>query len=159
MAKIILRGGRNPIEIDNQRAKEIKKDWLNSILPRQVDVGTAVFLSSEIKSIEGLGEVKNPFRYDLNNSSHKQEIKDFEKEFLSFCKENPSVCDWKDRIFIHLKMFEKLGAIKIFGDPRKNNYSVINPKLCETLFRKFGALQVLRWLRERARRLNQESCK
>ena len=107
-------------------------------------------------------------KYDLKNENDKRIIKDFEKEFLSWLKDNPNKANWKNRIFAELIYFQEKGAIKICGDitkiPTIDNYWPINyniiigkERLFEDLQEKFQALNELRYLRERAKKHNEES--
>jgi len=51
MAILKLKGEPEPIEISNQRAKEIQKDWLNNELPEIIEAGNITFSKRDLKAV------------------------------------------------------------------------------------------------------------
>ena len=72
MAKIHLRGGHS-IEVSQEKAKEINRDWIDKVLPEMVELETESFKSSEIKGIEGVGVSIKDDRHSLDNPRTKEE--------------------------------------------------------------------------------------
>jgi len=110
-----------------------------------VELETETFKSSEIKGIEGINGGIRDDRHDLNDPKTKEEVLEFERKYLKYLEENPSV----DKKFSHLAWFEKMGAIKLNGD--NVNYTVTNRMLFRELQWKFQSWNQLRWRREKAR--------
>jgi hypothetical protein len=52
MAKIFLKGVREPIEVSNERATALKEDWLADSLPDTIDLGGLITEKTALKSIE-----------------------------------------------------------------------------------------------------------
>lgn len=84
MAQILLRG-QDPIEISDERAREIKNDFANGSLPDVVEIDNLVFNKKELKSISLSHHEKEErnFPYDYSLDELKEIIGDFEKEFLA----------------------------------------------------------------------------
>jgi len=166
MAKIFLRA-RLPIAIDNEKAKQLKEQWIAGTLPVMIDTESESFKSRDISGFgEIFGEDNTGKRYDLDNPVQVEIIKQFEKDFKGYLKEHSTLCNWKDRTFIHLLWFQELGAIKIKGDTNKKptsdnvwiaNYSVVDPILFTELQKKWSAFNELRWRREMAKKREKEA--
>ena len=159
MAKIHLRGGHS-IEVSQEKAKEINRDWIDKVLPEMVELETESFKSSEIKGIEGVGVSIKDDRHSLDNPRTKEEVKDFEKKYLQYLEDNPKKFNWKNKVFSHLIWFQELGAIKLTGDISKIssidnmwhfNYKIDNRELFTELQWKFQSWNELRWRRERVK--------
>jgi len=169
MAKIFIKGKTTPIEIEEERAKALKQDWLKGRLPNIIDLETVTIKASEIKMIELTSDIKEKFPkkgLDLDNPEDLKEVKNFEKDFKKFMRDNPKLANWEGRIFIHLIWFERLGAIKINGDTSRLpsadncwnvNYDVIDMELFNKLQQRFSAWNLLRWKRERAKQFEKEA--
>jgi len=152
MAKIYLRA-RRPIEVDNETAKKIKREWLNKDLPDMVDVGSDIFKSQDIRGIEGIYDKQNGKNggYDLDNPSHKSIIKQFEKDFLDWLDKSP---EYQNKPFSFFEWSESLGAIKI---NEQNIETIVDIVLYEELNKKWSALQDLRNRRVMAKKSENES--
>ena len=142
-AYIKIRGQDNMLEVPNELAREIKKIVLDNSIPRttpidlkvmMVDKGavSAVFLDSERPE-----ELKY---YDLENPEQKQIILDFEKDFNVWCEtQEPENRTYEKYLF-------SLGVLtnKGIALSRVKEYADLN--------KRWTALQVLRFLRSKARK-------
>lgn len=136
-AKIFIRG-RNPIEIENQTAKELKEEWENKTMPEKVDLGDNIFLSRDIKGLEGiLSEEKK--RETIDDPAYREKIKQFERDFLNWLEKN---LQYKGKAFSAHKWFEELGAA--------SELNIIDSVLYVGLSRKWSDFQELRYRREMA---------
>lgn len=165
MAKIFLRG-RQPIALSNEKAKQLKDEWLANILPDVVDTDFGTFKSRDISGFgEIFGEDKTERRYDLNDPKQKELIRQFEIEFKNYMAQHPDY-NWENRMYISLLWFQELGAIKLKGDTSKKptidnlwnyRYSIVDPILFKELSKKWSALNELKWRRTTAKRAEREA--
>ena len=143
MAKIKLRNQENMLEISNDLAKEIKRIVLDNSIPRttpidlkvmMVDKGavSAVFLDSERPE-----ELKY---YDLENPEHKQIIRNFETELLTWFETQEPENQKYEKYLFSLGILTNKGVVL----SRVKEYADLN--------KRWTALQILRFLRSKARK-------
>jgi hypothetical protein len=150
MAKIKLRNQENMLEISNDLAKEIKRIVLDNSIPRttpidlkvmMVDKGavSAVFLDSERPE-----ELKY---YDLENPEHKQIIRNFETELLTWFETQEPENQKYEKYLFSLGILTNKGVVL----SRVKEYADLN--------KRWTALQILRFLRSKARKHEAEENK
>ena len=85
MYKILIKGKRNPFEVDNNIGKQLLDDWKNDTLPNRVEIQDAVFNSDEIKSIYKTNEQLSK----KDNSSNIFQIEEEHRGFKNKMLNNP----------------------------------------------------------------------
>lgn len=94
---------------------------------------------------------------DLSNPAYKEEIKQFEKEFLKWKTENPTENKVKN-IFAHIRWFESLGVIETKWDEFTPDITMIlKNDLYTKLSKKWSDLQSLHSFREKAQGYQNQS--
>lgn len=150
MGFVKIRGRDNMLEVSNELAKEIKRLVLDDKVSRatpldlkvmMVDKGavSAVFLDNE--------RIKNEKFYDLDNYEDKQAVLDFERDFNDWRE----IQEPEDRNYeVYLK---SLGLVtdKGIALSKIEGYRDMN--------KKWSALQLLRFLRKRAKQYESEANK
>lgn len=82
MAKIILSGVQEAIEVADEKARVIERDIASGRLPEFITIGENTIRSSAIKAVMFAQDTRG-FEYDLSNPEHKAIIKEFEKDILA----------------------------------------------------------------------------
>lgn len=151
MAKLFLRGNKDAVLLDNEKARELKDMWLTGQLGETVDLGEHVFKKADIRAIEGVpapGEKVDT--YDLDSPEDRQTIKEFEKAFLKFAEENPGGLT-RERWMYSLGLISKPNEYGWYGvkEEKIAQYQIFQNK--------WSALQDLRVRRSHAEKLDRES--
>ena len=147
MSKIYLRG-REPITTDKKTANKIKIDWVAN--PKSQDIVNVEGDSFKLKDINSInvgldeGRDYSTMRYDLDNPKDRQEVKDFENEYLTWKKEN----EYNNLISLE-KFLETKGACKIRSELPTDTI-ITNSSRYEKLTALWSAVQILRRRRSKA---------
>ena len=153
MAKIYIKGRKEPIVIDNKKALMIKNDWLKSSASKDiVEVDGESFRICDIKSISGAvvkGDDYAGKRYKLDVPEDRKKVRDLEREYLSW---REGVGKQYSGSMVFQRFLESKGACEIRGSgTRQSDVLVTDPILYDKVLKLWSALQDLRLRRKKAK--------
>ena len=155
--KVKIRGMNEAVQVEDYQGEALIGVINDRTVPRDelLKIGDLNIKKSEIVAVlpSDVGVIKGSFNYDINNQSHRELIKDFEKEFNEFVKNNPDkYFKNKDERKVGYKehWMQELGIIKINGD-NLGDYVVKDMDRCVDFKKKWTAFQELRIRRVEAK--------
>lgn len=155
--KVKIRGMNDAVQVEDYQGEALIRIINDKSVPKDelLKIGDLSIKKSEVVAVlpGDTSVIKNIFNYDLNNSSHRELIKDFEREFHEFIKNYPENCfkDKNGNKFGYKEHWMKeLGLIKITGNDL-GQYKVKDMDRYGDFQKKWAALSDLRILRARAK--------